>query len=657
MKDAFLSVLAFDLPIIAPTLLAVGLFFLVFPIFDRHSNWQRMIVTGSAGFVFARYFAWRIEALLNADTEWMQTLYAWGVFSIEIIAAFEIATFFFIMSKTVNRSEKADELERAVRSRPVGDVPSVDVLIPTYDEGPEVLERTILAARAMDYPNFAVWLCDDGRDRTWLREMCRRYGVNYLSREDRSHAKAGNINNALTCTRGDLVAVFDADFAPSKQFLARTVGFFDDPEIGLVQTPQHFFNRDPIQTNLSILQAIPDEQRLFFDHMAPCRDAWGVAFCCGAGSIVRRTALEEVGGIPTGSITEDLLTSLVLLRGGFRTRYLNERLAVGLAPENMNAYVVQRRRWCRGAIQGLFLREGPLGPGLSLRDRVLFFPFGWLMQHPIRILMMLIPAIYLLTGVTPFPGLDGETVVRMVFPVIAASTGAMLWLVPGCYVPLVSTAVALHTALHVVPTVLTTLLRPFGAVFQVTPKGDAARARTVDRRGLFAAFVLGGLTIAGMLVSGAAPTIDQAAPGFNIVAVAWGGLNLIICFIMALISIDRSRPRGEERFEVGTPASVFADGEARPAWIVDLSSTGAGVRFEKSTPVGTELELDIADVGRIAARVVRADGRGGFGLHFTSMEDSVRQRLIERLFAGDLDNGIRKVRWRELTSGITANFV
>src|SRR5205814_9221048 len=107
-------------------------------------------------------------------------------------------------------------------------------------------------------------ILDDGR-RDWLEALCRRKGVHYLTRPDNAHAKAGNINHALEYLRRhpdppEFVAVFDADFVPQRAFLWRTMPLFQDADVGLVQTPQHFFNKDPIQSNLLIGHVWPDEQ-------------------------------------------------------------------------------------------------------------------------------------------------------------------------------------------------------------------------------------------------------------------------------------------------------------------------------------------------------------------------------------------------------------
>src|SRR5215813_5757610 len=123
----------------------------------------------------------------------------------------------------------------------------------------------------------------------------------------------------------------------------------------------------------------------------PSRDAWDVAFCCGSGAVFRRTCLEAIGGIPTESVTEDILSSLVMLRKGLVTRYLNERLSLGLAAESLDAFFVQRKRWCRGGIQMIYLKTGPFGPGLTLMQRLFFLPTFWAIELPSQFLGLVIP--------------------------------------------------------------------------------------------------------------------------------------------------------------------------------------------------------------------------------------------------------------------------
>ena len=147
------------------------------------------------------------------------------------------------------------------------------MLIATFNEDASVLTRSIVGALAIDWPGTRVWVLDDGR-RPWLAELCASKGADYLTRPDNRDAKAGNINHAVDFLRDrpdppEFIAMFDADFVPQREFLWRTMPLFHDADVGLVQTPQHFFNHDPIQSNLLIGNVWPDEQRFFFDHV--CR--------------------------------------------------------------------------------------------------------------------------------------------------------------------------------------------------------------------------------------------------------------------------------------------------------------------------------------------------------------------------------------------------
>src|SRR6202007_1969512 len=157
------------------------------------------------------------------------------------------------------------------------------------------------------------------------------------------------------------VLLLDADFIPSRQILRRTLGLFEAADVGIVQTPQHFFNHDPVQVNLACNNVWPDEQRFFFNVLLPSKDAWGAAFCCGTSAVFRVAALEAVGGLATETVTEDMLTSFKMREYGWRTIFLNERLSLGLAPEGLSEYVTQRGRWCLGAIQQLRTRWSCFG--------------------------------------------------------------------------------------------------------------------------------------------------------------------------------------------------------------------------------------------------------------------------------------------------------
>src|SRR5579875_1870823 len=247
---------------------------------------------------------------------------------------------------------------------------SVDVFIPTYDESPALLRKTILAARELRLPH-RTWVLDDGR-RPEVRELCDELGVGYLTRDSNEHAKAGNLNAALARTDGEFVVVLDADFIALPQLLERTLGHFErDERLALVQLPQTFYNVDSIQHVDPRSPSSWHEQSLFYDVIQPGKNRWNAAFWCGSPAVLRRAALESIGGVATSTVTEDILTSMRLHAAGWRTLYHDEVLAVGVAPGDLDGFQTQRLRWAQGSMQILRSRENPLCKrGLTLAQRL-----------------------------------------------------------------------------------------------------------------------------------------------------------------------------------------------------------------------------------------------------------------------------------------------
>ena len=162
--------------------------------------------------------------MLPARGAWFEVGWVWFCFAIEILALFDAFLLYLTFLRTSDRRGEADGHEARLRTLSPNELPSVDVYIPTYNEPFDVLEKTITGALCLDYPNARLWVLDDGR-RPWLKAFCESKGIGYLTRPDNAHAKAGNINHALTKTDGEFVAVFDADFVPQRNFLMRTMGF------------------------------------------------------------------------------------------------------------------------------------------------------------------------------------------------------------------------------------------------------------------------------------------------------------------------------------------------------------------------------------------------------------------------------------------------
>lgn len=230
----------------------------------------------------------------------------------------------------------------------------VVLLIPTYNEPLEVIAPTIAAGCALK-PFHETWVLDDG-DRPWVAEMCEAYGARYVCRPVHDHAKAGNMNYALDLMDAeeragaggaDIVAVLDCDHVPLATFLTATLGWFANENVALVQGPQAFYNAGAFDDD-----GFTGEQGLFFNVLMPARHHAGAGpFWCGSTSLLRVKALRQVGGVAIETITEDMHTTLKLIRAGWRTVYHHQTLAVGLAPSTPDQYLLQRRRWGMGAMQ------------------------------------------------------------------------------------------------------------------------------------------------------------------------------------------------------------------------------------------------------------------------------------------------------------------
>jgi cellulose synthase (UDP-forming) len=243
---------------------------------------------------------------------------------------------------------------RTPPSMPDGFAPSVDVLIPIFSESCEILEKTLIAAAAMDYPHKHLYVLDDSH-RDDVARLSSRFQATYL-KGPRQNAKAGNLNHALAHTNGELIAVFDTDHIPVTTFLKETVPHFVDPKLGFVQTPHHFYNQDIFQRALSTSPRIPNEQDLFNHAIQGGRDHWNGSFFVGSGAVFRRAAITDLNGFNLMSITEDIHTSQHLHARGWTSVFVEKDLAVGLTAENLASYIVQRRRWMLGCLQ-IFFRD------------------------------------------------------------------------------------------------------------------------------------------------------------------------------------------------------------------------------------------------------------------------------------------------------------
>ena len=229
---------------------------------------------------------------------------------------------------------------------------SIDAFITVYGEPDDVVENTIRAVTAIRHPRLTTWVLDDGPAPS-IRVLAEKYGARYLKRPNRIGAKAGNVNHALSVATGDFVVIFDADHAPLPQFLERTMACFAEVRVAFVQTPQSYRNRFENR----VAAGAHEQQALFYGPILRGKNAAHAVFSCGTNVIFRRAALDQIGGLPEDSITEDLRASLVLKRARWESVYVSEVLATGLGPVDVAGYFSQQFRWARGGLEILFRRR------------------------------------------------------------------------------------------------------------------------------------------------------------------------------------------------------------------------------------------------------------------------------------------------------------
>jgi cellulose synthase (UDP-forming) len=517
----------------------------------------------------------------------------------------------------------------------------VDVFVPTYNESVELVRKTLLAALAMDYPH-RTWLLDDGR-RPEMQALARQLGCEYLARADNAHAKAGNLNHALAHSGGELVVVFDADHAPRQDFLVKTLGYFDDSRVAFVQTPQDFYNLDSFQHRWrGAGRTVWTEQALFFRVIQRGKDYWNSAFFCGSCAVVRRSALLDIGGFATGTVTEDLHTSLRLHARGHRSVYHAEPLAFGLAPESIEPFIGQRVRWGQGAMH-VWRKEGILTHrGLSLAQRLnylasaLTYFDGWQ-----KAIFYFAPAIVLLSGLLPLLTSTPEFLLHFVpyyaltfwvFEEVGRGYGRSLFIEQ--YNMARFAAFAWATLALIFPRMK----------FRVTTKGAPAGASMRFTAPQWTVLALNGsaVPVGTVLYLG-----SHSLPLDGLIAnIAWASINVALALAVILFTrISQRNGRKHYRFPIPLSAELqFAGGQRVRGTVDDLSDTG--LRFYGKLPralatgdaFGGELLLSdgvISLSGRVRSVTQPGESLRAIGCEFQTSEND-RQRLERFLFGSDM---------------------
>ena len=592
-------------------LLVIGVAIILPLVFNKHNRWHRSAIFAVAGVLALRYLWWRAsETIAPMGLTW-DCLASWSLLGLEVLSIVSSLSSFVILSRVRHRGEEATAQADWWAAAP----PRVAILIATYNEELEILERTIIGAKALKHPNKEVLILDDGR-RDWLRDYCEAQGVRYITRADNAGSKAGNMNNALRVLAQDTVppdyiAVLDADFVPHRGFISRTLALFKDPKIGLVQTPQHFFNADPVQHNLGLSRSYPDEQRFFFDHLQPARDAWGIAFCCGTSSVMRWQAVQDVGGFPTESITEDFMMTLVLRDGGWGTAYLDEPLTEGLAPEGLKEYVTQRSRWCLGMMQIARSRVGPFARNnLRLRDRwsVIDAVLYWVSTFPFRLAALTYPLLYWFFNITVVNAEVADVIgyfgVYYMWILLAMNAVAR-----GMVIPVLNDVSQILGAIPISRAAIVGLIQPHGHPFKVTAKGGDRSRIIVQWELLRPYLILLVLTIGGLLIGIYSDdfAFNDAGQGKSVV-LFWTLYNVFVLTFTLITFVELPR---KERHIADKPEQTSLTVDGMPLPVVVTSLTQDTLRYEGLRhPLGTVGTIKLQDVGDVSVTVIARTNLG-----------------------------------------------
>jgi cellulose synthase (UDP-forming) len=578
-----------------------------------------------------RYMYWRLTSTVGFATL-LDNMFGWGLVFAEIYA---------LLVLLLGYVQTAWPLERKIVLMPseTNQWPTVDVFITTYNEPLSVVQLSVLAAQLLDWPKdkFNIFLLDDGH-RPEFKHFCEKAGVNYLSRDNNIHAKAGNLNSALKQTNGEFVAMFDCDHVPTRSFLQVTMGWFlKDPKLAMLQTPHYFYSPDPFEKNLNTFRTVPNEGDLFYGLVQAGNDLWNASFFCGSCAVLRRDPLMEVGGIAIETVTEDAHTSSKLNRKGYNSAFLAIPQAAGLATESLSGHIKQRIRWARGMAQ-IFRIDNPLlGKGLSLGQRLcylnamLHFFYG-------------LPRLVFLTAPLASLVFDAEVFHASAYMVAAFALPHIILSnltnskIQGQYRhsfwnEVYETVLAWYIMLPV----LLALIRPSAGAFNVTDKGGIVENDFYDWRIGWPYIFLTSLNIAGFAYGSYRMSLDMADTSTLLINMVWCTYNIVIASACIFVAREIRQVRATPRVKASLPAIVtLENGKIIICETTDFSSNGMGLKLPDNLNLSSGEKLTVAisrgDIETILPGTV-AKGGTSIGIKFDSLNIEQQRDLVQITFS------------------------
>ena len=531
---------------------------------------RRALVLVSVG-VSLYYLIWRLGTL-NEDAMFFSSL----VYGAELYGFIASLMFFYMVWKLPKRQPKAP---------PEG--LKVDVFIPTYNESPDLLRKTIQGALGIEYPH-KTYVLDDG-NRPEIRRLCEELGCEYIARLKNTNGKAGNLNNALERTDGDFIVVFDADHVPEPDFLHKTLGYFEDEKVAFVQTPQDFYNIDSYEHRIS-KGKLWHEESLFYKIILRGKDRINSSFFCGSCAVIRRKALKEVGGFATGTVTEDIHTSIRLHAKGWKSVYHPEPLAYGVAPSTYDPYRTQRERWGKGAMQILFSKDSPLIiRGLTLPQRISYLAsMATYLDGFQKAIFYTAPAVVLFTGIFPI-----SVSLREFLPVFLPHILLSLWAFDemsrghGRFILLEQYNVARFF------TFMKSILGVLGkraARFKVTSKENG---RNVPIKGLVPQMLVFGASLLGILYA-LANLGHLPNKNLYVANMFWASINTAFAGLSLFWTLRKKHQREKFRFPANFPAMAEVSGVNTAVTVEDLHEGGAAILSQTPFERGNDVKISLS---------------------------------------------------------------
>ena len=549
-------------------IISITLLILTFIISIFKPSFRKLLIFTNA-IISILYILWRVTTI--PANNFISFILGITLYSAELLGLISFLIFQFLFTK------KYKLIPKSLKDFKDGQVPTVDVLICTYNEPLELLKKTIVASKNLNYPKdkFKVYVCDDGK-RNELKELCKLYDVNYITRNDNKGAKAGNINNAINIISGDLFAVLDADMIPKKEFLNRTVGYFSNKNTAFVQTPQVYYNQDMYQYNLS--KNIPNEQDFFMRNIEEARASINAVLHVGTNAVFNRQYVLNIGGYPTCSITEDMAVGMLLQANGHDSVFINEELVLGLSATTFSELVKQRDRWCRGNLQVIKKFNIFFNKGLTLSQKIAYFDgvIYWLSSIQ-KLIYILSPIIYLLTSnliidtpvanlLTMFiPFLLGQL---LIFKILSPKTRSLKW---SHYYEI---AMAPHISLSVLKELLALKIN-----FNVTSKDITSNKKYFQFKIAVPHILIAITTVISWITGTLSLTGEKGNLYAYIINISWSFYNLIGIITSLKVAYQKPIYRKSERIKISETikTKVIFNTKSLNGKLYDISESGLGI--------------------------------------------------------------------------------